>query len=697
MAAAENTELLDDFEKFYRRYYSDEIGTLANQYPGDKKSLCIDWRDLERYDPDLADDFRENPDQLGEYAKEALRQYDLPIDVELSQAHVRLECFPDRHTYYPGEFSPTDKSGMVIGVRGDIARVTDVYSKIVDAAFECQRCGTLTYIPQGDGDFQEPHECQGCDRQGPFQINFDQSEFIDAQKLRVKTPPEIASGAGKHIDVFVEDDLSDTVTTGDRVTVVGTVHLEQQSSGQQKTAKFEPYMDGHSVEVEETDHTEIEISDEERKEIRALANGEQGNPLEIASQSLSTKVYGYSLIKKMLVLAMVGGQKVTYPDGDHDRGEFHVLLLGDPGTGKSKLIERIEELGWRTVGVSGKGAKTAGVTAAATRDDFSETGEWTLDAGAFVEANGGVVCIDELDDMPEDVRSSMLEPMSRQSIHINKAGINTNLQTETAVVAAGNPKYGRFDPYEKIHEQFDLGSTLLSRFDLIFTVTDQPNPDEDRKISGHILDTRDAGKRNMRNEGSVKDEEDISAPVEGDILRKWIALAKQQRAPVFASSEVRDWLQDSFNDLRAMHGYDDDAPVPVTFRKLEGIIRIAEAAAKLEFSDTIEMKHAKTATRAVGQSMQDYGTNEDGELDAGVQEAGTSSSQAQRLKWLKRKIKEMDEKDYSDELHGPPVQGVVAVAEEEGHDPSTIKDDIHKLKMEKGELFSLKEGHIQVS
>jgi replicative DNA helicase Mcm len=343
----------------------------------------------------------------------------------------------------------------------------------------------------------------------------------------------------------------------------------------------------------------------------------------------------------MLILAMVGGQKVEYGQGDHDRGEFHVLLLGDPGTGKSKLISRVEELGWRTVGVSGKGAKTAGVTAAATRDDFSETGEWTLDSGAFVKANGGVVCIDELDDMPENVRSSMLEPMSKQSIHITKAGINTKLQTETAVVAAGNPKYGRFDQYEPLHQQFDIGSTLLSRFDLIFTVTDRPDPDEDAEISGHILETRDAAKRQMRGNATVEDDDAVSTPVEPELLRKWIALAKQQPAPVFEDESVKDWLQESFHNLRGMHGYDEDATVPVTFRKLEGIIRIAEASAKFRFSDTIEMRDAKEATKAVGQSMQDYGTNEDGELDAGVQEAGTSKSQAERMKALGEVMQEL--------------------------------------------------------
>ncbi|MFB6164249.1 MAG: AAA family ATPase, partial [Haloarculaceae archaeon] len=174
MARAEDTEVIDLFEEFYRNYYRNEIGDLAQKYPTDKKSLYVDWQDLYRFDPDLADDVRTHPEQFQDYAEEALRLYDLPVDVKLGQAHVRIQNLPESTEIREIR---ADHRGNLIAVQGIVRKATDVRPKVTTAAFECQRCGTLTRIPQTAGDFQEPHECQGCERQGPFRINYDQSEF----------------------------------------------------------------------------------------------------------------------------------------------------------------------------------------------------------------------------------------------------------------------------------------------------------------------------------------------------------------------------------------------------------------------------------------------------------------------------------------------------------------------------------------
>ncbi|QLG62809.1 minichromosome maintenance protein MCM [Halorarum salinum] len=643
-AARDETE---ELIRFLRERYADEVARLAQRYPKEQTALEVDYTDLYAFDHDFAEDGRvtllDQPDTVLRQLNEALRQYDLPADVTMSDARVRVHNLPADRTYYPGEFSPTDEAGTYRAITGEISRATDEYSKVVEAAFECERCATMTYIPQVDTGFQEPHECQGCERQGPFRVDHDQSEFIDAQQFRIQTPPEIASGAGTEIDVFVEDDLAGEVTVGDRVTVTGILHIEQQTKGREKTGKFEPYMDGVHIALEQTDHTSLDVAPEDRERIHELAGGEAGDPLDLGAASIAPKIYGYDQIKRMGILAMVGGSRVEYPSGDADRGEFHMLLLGDPGTAKSKLIERIEELGWRTVGMSGKGATIAGTTATAAQDDFGD-GDWTLDAGAFVKANKGTVCIDELDDMPADVRAAMLEPMSKQTIHINKAGINTRLNTRTAVIAAGNPEHGRFNEYQPVQEQFDLGSTLLSRFDLIYVLKDKPEEERDSTLSGHILDSRDAGKCLQNGEDVADaDAETVTPPVAPDILRKWIALAKQQPEPTFASEAVRNSIQESFTTMRGINGDDEDSPVPLTFRKLEGIVRIAEAAAKFEFSEEITERHAQIATEAVGESMRDFGMDQDGNFDADVQETGTSKTQRDRIRLVAETITELEE------------------------------------------------------
>ncbi|WP_115863245.1 LAGLIDADG family homing endonuclease [Halorussus litoreus] len=331
MARAENTELIDTFEQFYRRYYSDEIGELAQNYPGEQRSLFVDWTDLYRFDADLADDFISQPEQHREYAEEALRLYDLPVDVSLGQAHVRVETL-DQHTDIRA--IRARHVNNLVSVQGIVRKATNVRPKIQEAAFECQRCGTLTYIPQSSGDFQEPHECQGCERQGPFQINFDQSEFVDSQKLRIQESPEGLRGGEtpQSIDVHIEDDITGNVTPGDHVTVTGILHLEQQGNDQEKSAVFDVYMDGMSVTIEDEEFEEMDITDEDKKEIVELSNEDDIYDKMVAS--MAPAIYGYDEEKLAMILQLFSGVTKHLPDESRIRGDLHMLLIGDPGTGK---------------------------------------------------------------------------------------------------------------------------------------------------------------------------------------------------------------------------------------------------------------------------------------------------------------------------------------------------------------------------
>ena len=653
MAVAEDQGLTDRLIDFLRDYYRDEVGQLAQRYPSEQKSLEISYSDLFTADRDAAEDYLEKPEQIQEYLDEALRLFDLPADVDLGNAHVRVVGLPEENTFYPGHFSPTDKAGEQIAVRGEVVMASEVRPRVTEAAFECDRCGTMSYIPQTDSHFQEPHECQGCERQGPFSVNHDQSEIVDSQGLRVQEPPSVAGGSGSDITVNVEDDLADVAEIGDTVVVPGTLHLKQRTQGQQKMPDFDSYLDASAMELIESDQRDLDIDSEERKEIEALASGEEGDPISLAADSLSTKILGYEHIKKALVLAMVGGHRVTGGDDSADRGNFHVLMLGDPGTAKSKMGSRTEEIAPRSVGVSGKNVTEAGITATAVRDELND-GQWTLDPGAFVKANGGMLWLDELDDMDPEVRASMLEPMSQQSIHVSKAGINAKLSTQAAVIAAGNPKYGRFDPYEPIAQQFEFDSALLSRFDLIFTLSDQPDADEDAKVISHMSEHRETAKRLEVDPGSVSEAEKQQAmpAIPNDLLSKWIALAKQQPAPITKDPEVRAEKEKAFAKLRAANGYDADSPVPVTFRKWEAVLRIAEAAAKFELSRWITESHFEIAMSLIGRSLRDYGKDEDGNFDADVVEVGQSKKTTDHTKLVEEVMREDvgREETHRDEL-----------------------------------------------
>jgi replicative DNA helicase Mcm len=673
-------DLIESFIRFYRTYYRDGLGRLAQQYPSEQRALEISYGDLFTFDRALAQDWLDQPEQVQEYADAALHEVELPADVSLNQddapaAEARLTDLPDDRLLYPGEYSPTDIPGEYLALRGEVAMVTDVYARIVKAAFRCERCGTVTHISQTDDSFQEPHECQGCERQGPFDIEHDQSEFVDAQAIRVQEPPSVAGGEGTTVDVYAEEDLAGRAETGDEVIIYGTLHLRQQTDGRNKTAKFETYLDAREIEFEESSAEDLDISTEERKRItEELAAGKEGDPLQIAADSLTPGIYGYDHVKRAAILQLVGGVHVVHKNGSESRGDIHMLQIGDPSTGKSKIVDAVERVAPRAAAVSASNTGKAGMTASAVKDDFGD-GQWTLKPGAFAKANGGIVCVEELDDLEAEKRASMLEPMSKQSIAVSKAGINTKLQTRVGVIAAANPKHGRFDQYEPIPEQFVFGSAMMSRFDLVFTFQDQPDPDEDAEIISHIADHRRAGKLEMRGELDEGDDvaQQVETPIDHDMLRKWVALAGRATPPT-ADREALSTAKDRFKSLRAANGYNADDPVPVTFRSWEAVLRIAEAAAKFEFSDTIEARHFEIATDLAGQSMQDIGKNEDGEMDADVVETGTSKPQADRKKTIEKLIRGLEDGGKA------PLDELYEEAEQQGISKDQLDDELQLMK-----------------
>jgi replicative DNA helicase Mcm len=696
MARAENTEVIDKFEQFYRDYYRNEIGELAQKYPNEQRSLYVDWDDLYRFDPDLADDFIAQPDQMRDYAEEALRLYDLPVDVKLGQAHVRIQNLQE--TTGIRDIRARHR-GQLVAVSGIIRKATDVRPKVTEAAFECQRCGTLTRIPQTSGEFYEPHECQGCERQGPFEINFDQSEFVDAQKLRVQESPEGLRGGEtpQSIDVNIEDDITGKVTPGDHVRVIGIIHLDQQEQNQSKTPIFDVYMSGISVEIEDEEFEEMDITDEDKKEIYALS--EQQDIEQQFIDSMAPSIHGYEQEKLAIILQLFAGVTKNLPNDSRVRGDIHILLMGDPGTGKSQLIQYVKNIAPRAVSTSGKSSSAAGLTAAAVRDDFADGQQWTLEAGALVLADRGVAAVDELDKMDSSDRSALHEGLEQQQISVNKAGINATLKSRCSLLAAANPKYGRFDQHEKYSQQIDLEPALLSRFDIMFIITDVPDQEKDKELAEHIVQTNYAGEvythqqqnptSNFSEDEVEKATEDVQSAIDPELMRKYIAFAKRNVFPTM-TEEAKTVIEDFYVDLRSK-GLDEGSAVPVTARKLEALVRLSEASARMRLGDHVEKRDAEKAVDIVMSSLKDVGVDpETGEFDADIVETGTSKSQRDRIKNIKALISEIQE-EYEE---GAPIEEVLDRAEEMGTERSTAEHEIEKLR-QKGEVYEPQGGHLR--
>jgi replicative DNA helicase Mcm len=288
------------------------------------------------------------------------------------------------------------------------------------------------------------------------------------------------------------------------------------------------------------------------------------------------------------------------------------------------------------------------------------------------------------------------------SISVSKAGINATLKSRCSLLGAANPKYGRFDQYEPIGEQIDLEPALISRFDLIFTVTDSPDPETDAELAEHIINTNYAGELHTQRTNVPSSEftdaevddatADVTPEIDAELLRKYIAYAKRNCYPTM-TDEAKEVIRQFYVDFRAK-GADEDAPVPVTARKLEALVRLSEASARLRLSDTVEREDAARVTDIVESCLRDIGMDpETGNFDADIVETGTSKTQRDRIKDLKGLIEELE--DEYDE--GAPVSEVVSRAGEElGLDESKAEKEIENLRR-KGEVYEPRTDYLRTT
>ena len=346
------------------------------------------------------------------------------------------------------------------------------------------------------------------------------------------------------------------------------------------------------------------------------------------TQSIAPSIYGYEKIKESIALQLFGGVRKIREDGVTTRGDIHILLIGDPGAGKSQLLKYVAGLAPKARYVVGKSTSGAGLTATVVKDEFMRG--WALEAGALVLANKGIAMIDELDKMSKEDRSAMHEVMEQQTVTISKANVQATLNAQTTILGAANPKFGRFDPYTSVPEQIDLPDSLISRFDLMFIIRDVPNKESDTRLVKHIL------KLHENPESQVP-------PISADLLRKFIAYAKINIKPVLTEAAQKE-IEKFYVSLRNQHSGDEQSAVPIGARQLEAIIRLSEASAKVRLGDKVLKKDAKKAIGLLMEYMMAVGIDpETGQLDMDRRESGTTTSQRNKIRLLLKVISEMQE------------------------------------------------------
>lgn len=684
------------WQEFIRSRYWDDLLELADSYP-DKRSLKILFSDLDKFDPDFAEELLENPEQILEAAHAAMLELDLPMDVFLDGAHVRITELP-RH--YKTRELRSDHIGKLLAIEGLVRTATEVRPKIVSAAFQCQRCGHTFFREQTGTKFEDQNlKCQNqaCDRGGPFKLLLAQSKFVDAQKIRVQESPEDLRGGAQPqtLDVELEDDLAGKIFPGDRVTVNGILKSYQRSTPQQgKSTYFDLFHKGISVEMTEQEFEEIDISPEDEAIILEMSRDPEiyGR----VRKSIAPSIFGYDDVKEALGLQLVSGFEKHLPDGARIRGDIHILLVGDPGIAKSQLLRYMTKISPRGIYTSGKSSTSAGLTATAVKDELGD-GRWTIEAGALVLADKGIAAVDEMDKMNNEDKSALHEAMEQQTISVAKAGVMATLKSRCSLLAAANPKMGRFDKYEPISPQINLTPALMSRFDLIFVLTDDPDTKRDSAIAEHILKSNYAGELSTQKAWNPQiSQEDIDAAltvimpeIDPELLRKYVAYARKKIFPTL-TDEAKSYFMNYYVNLRTQ-GQDSSKPVPVTARQLEALIRLGEASARLRLSNKVTLEDAQRVVKILDSCLRKVGVDpETGFLDADIIASGTSKSTRDRTKSVMDIIK-----DVSKEHQGPaPRDAVLDRAEELGIDRAKAEEIIDRLRRD-GSVFEPKPGTIK--
>src|SRR3989344_4046130 len=539
--------------------------------------VFLDFESLIKFSKMLSDEILEDPEEALRIFEQAIEQSPL-----IDSVRIRLKNLPKSQTVKIRNIRSKHLNEMIV-VEGIIRQASDVQPQVVNAKFECPGCGTVIQVLQIEKKFREPSRCS-CGRKGGFKLI--SKEMVDVQRLIVEEAHESLSGGEqpKKINVFVKEDLvepkmEEKTTPGSRVRVIGVlkeVAVTLPTGG--LSTRFGLAIEANNLIPLEETFDEVGYDEEDEKQILELS--QSPNIFDKLAESIAPSVWGYEEIKKSLILQLFGGVKKELSDGSNQRGDIHILLVGDPGVAKSVILGFMSKIAPKGRYVVGKSTSGAGLTATVVRDEYLKG--WALEAGAMVLANKGLVCIDELEKMDPQDRSAMHEAMEQQSVTISKANVQASLRAETSVLAAANPKFGRFDPYQPIAQQIDLPPTLINRFDVIFPLRDLPDRKKDELIATHVLYAH-------QSKG-----EDMLIP--RDLFRKYVAYAKQRIKPELGDEAVEE-IKKFYVDLRNMPVSSEGTlrPIPISARQLQALIRMSEASAKMRLSLKVTTEDAKRA------------------------------------------------------------------------------------------------------
>ncbi|OHS96091.1 DNA replication licensing factor mcm7-B [Tritrichomonas foetus] len=593
----------DDQEAKYRAAI-DEVAQRRSD------ELCIDLDDVHDFSADLCDRIQRNTQRyirlfysaVDDIIPEQTLDFETTLDAinAVRQSAMRdtsneKNFPPDLFRHHSIRFIPPSKTpvvpmrnvrandiGSLVRLKGLVTRITQVKPLIRIAAYTCSQCAEETFQVVDNPTFLprtvcQSSQCKSSPRPGTLTLQTRGSKFSKFQMIRIQElSSEVPAGHIPHaLTVYARDTLTQKCNTGDVIEIDG-IFLPMPMRGYKQSLVNETYIEAQNIRVASKCD---EIDEGEGEE---LNDNEEGIYEKLAS-AVAPEIYGHEDVKRSILLQLVGGLTKTFSDNVKIRGDINICLMGDPGVAKSQLLKWVSRVAPRAVYTTGRGSSGVGLTAAVLKDPV--TGEMALEGGALVLSDMGICCIDEFDKMEDTDRTAIYEVMEQQTVSIAKAGITTTLNARTAILAAANPMYSRYNVKKSLLENVNLPAALLSRFDLLFLLLDKPRVESDTALANHI---------------AFVHKNRIAPSTENINLRALRArIEKAKRIEPVIPPDLSKYIAHAYVSMRQ-----ENDKEPITTRALLAVIRFSMALARLRLSDEVSQEDVDEALRLVKASKE---------------------------------------------------------------------------------------------
>jgi len=679
----------EGFKEFLEKYMDDDghriyWKKLKSMIEYDKQSLLIDFMDLEIWNPTISEKLLSDPHltlpKLLSVFK-ALVETEDPgyVDRYDDLLHIRFFNLPERNKKTISIIRSRQQNKL-ISVDGIITQISEIEPSPRMAIFKCSYCFMEIPVIQDEGVYRAPKRCLNdvCGKTTGFTLLKNRTKYIDLQVIAIQERIEDmgSSRTASILLVYCFDDLAGRATAGDKITVTGILRSSLKNNKQSdKPARWSKFLVANSVIIDKDEILNPDVSEEDEKVIKEFAKNEDSF-IKYWS-SIAPAIHGNDVVKKAIGLMLLGGTIKIMEDGTKFRGESNILLIGDPGVGKSKILKYVQNLHPRALYASAKSSSAAGLTAAVLKD---EDDRLTLQIGLLPKADRGIALIDEFDKMDKNDRAAIHESLESHQLTIMKGGFEQTLNTRCSTLAAANPKLSRWDPDKDVLWNLNLPDTIISRMDLIFPLVDRPDEKKDRERARYIL--------SQHKEGTLAQQPDCSS----DFIRKYVAYVRENCHP-HLTDEANEAILEFYLRLRkqSMETRPDGKPksIGITPRYLESIVRLSEARAKVNLRDKVTAADARTAIEIMEESFKMIATDpETGEIDVD-RITGKGSATRNKTRTINEIITELTKNGDS-----ASMKDIVKKAVEHGIKKDDSEQVVHDL-IQNGVFFEPRPGMIK--